>query len=80
MYATETQDEVAIRLDEQLAQDASGELRDRLMDELFLAAREIEATLASSSGPSDSQTLKDLLEAVRLSEAVVMDAWRAFHG
>jgi hypothetical protein len=79
MYATETQDDDATRLDEQIAQDRSGELRDQLIDELFLAAREIEMTLAGNPGQADAQTLRNLLEGVRLSETVVMDAWHAFH-
>jgi len=69
-----------MRLDEQIAQDESGGLRDRLIDELYLAGREIEAALAGNAGPASPETLRNLLEAVRLSEAVVMDAWHAFHG
>ena len=79
MYANEMHDDT-MRLDEQIAQDESGELRDRLIDELYLAVREIEAALAANTGPASPETLRNLLEAVQLSETVVVDAWHAFHG
>jgi LPS O-antigen subunit length determinant protein (WzzB/FepE family) len=80
MYATETQDDADARLDEQIAQDSSGELRDRLIDELYLAARELEEQLVGNPNQADAQTIRDLLEAVRLSEALVAAVWQAFHG
>jgi hypothetical protein len=79
MYATETQDSTTTGLDRLLAEDASGELRDRLIDELYLAAREIEVVLRDLRAPDEAGTLRDLLEAVKLAGTVVEEAWQAFH-
>jgi hypothetical protein len=79
MYATETQDSEAT-LEQQLAQDTAGELRDRLLDELFLAASDIEEALANGSEIADAPILRELLEATRIAQTTVAEVWRSFHG
>jgi len=80
MSATETHDGMAPGLDDQLAEDASGQLRDSLLDELFLAANHLETVLADGCERDEAEMLRKLLGAVRVAETVVSDAWRAFHG
>lgn len=81
MYQTETQENTATALlDDQLRGDESGQARDRLIDELNLAADEIRAALGEQHATAELEILKDLLEAVALSETVVADVWSSFHG
>lgn len=81
MYEPETQEATEVtELEEQLERDGSGELRDKLIDELQVAAEEIRAALGGEPAAADVQVLKGLLEAVKLSESVVTDTWNAFHG
>lgn len=80
MYQTETQASTEIiALDKRLELDASGELRDRLTDELQIAADEVEAALGGEPAAADVRILKSLLEAIKLSAGVVMEVWTAFH-
>lgn len=67
-------------LNEQLARDASGKLRDEVLDELAIAAQDIEAALGGPCAPSDAQVLGDLLGALRIGESVVAQVWHSFHG
>lgn len=64
-------------LDKQLARDASGELRDQMLDELALAAQDIEAALGGKVDATTAQVLGNLLRAVKTSEGVVTDGWRS---
>jgi len=64
-------------LDKQLARDTSGELRDVLLDELALAAQDIEAALAGKLDATAARVLGNLLRAVRTSERVVTEGWRS---
>jgi hypothetical protein len=64
-------------LDKQLARDESGELRDQMLDELALAAQDIEAALGGKLDATAAQVLGNLLRAVRTSERVVTEGWRA---
>ena len=64
-------------LDKQLARDSSGELRDQMLDELALAALDIEAALGGKLDATAAQVLGDLLRAVRTSERVVTEGWRS---
>jgi hypothetical protein len=80
MYAAETQDSTGIALNEQLAKDASGEIKDQWLDELDLAARQIATALNSETDAAAAQTLRNLLEAVRLGEKAITEVWRSFHG
>lgn len=80
MYGPETQQGIGvIALNESLERDDAGQFRDRLMDELGVAADEINAILAGDITPADRQVLKGLLESVKLSESIVTDVWNAFH-
>jgi len=68
-------------LNEQLARDSSGKLHEEVLDELAVAAQEIELTLAGGGLPEgDAQVLRDLLEAVRLGETIVTQTWKSVHG
>ena len=67
-------------LNEQLARDASGKLRDEVLDELAIAAQDIEAALGSQCPPGDAQVLRDLLGALRTGESVVAQVWHSFLG
>lgn len=64
-------------LDKQLARDSSGELRDQMLDELALAAQDIEAALEGKPDATAAQVLGNLLRAVKASERVVTEGWRA---
>jgi hypothetical protein len=79
MYEPEAQDSIHVVLNEQLERDASGELRDRLTDELQVAATEIKEALGGGPALADAAVLKGLLEAVGLCEQAVVDVWKAFH-
>ena len=63
-------------LDKQLARDSSGELRDRMLDELALAAQDIETALGGKLDATAAQVLGNLLRAVKTSERVVIEGWR----
>lgn len=64
-------------LDKQLARDASGELRDQMLDELALAAQDVEVALGGKLDATTAQVLGNLLRAVKTSERVVTDGWRS---
>jgi hypothetical protein len=64
-------------LDKQLARDASGELRDQMLDELALAEQDIEAALGGKLDATTAQVLGNLLRAVRTSQCVVTEGWRS---
>jgi hypothetical protein len=64
-------------LDKQLARDGSGKLRDRMLDELALAAQDIEAAQGGSPDAAAARVLDNLLRAVRTSERIVAEGWRA---
>lgn len=64
-------------LDKQLARDSSGELRDQMLDELALAAQDIEAALGGKLDATAAQVLGNLLRAVKTSERVVTEGWRS---
>jgi hypothetical protein len=64
-------------LDKQLARDSAGELRDQMLDELALAAQDIEAALGGKVDATTAQVLGNLLRAVKTSEHVVTDGWRS---
>lgn len=80
MYSEEAQESTQIVLNEQLECDRTGELRDRLSDELHVAAAEIEAALGGKPDPAQAEMLKELLAAVRLGDSVLGEVWKAFHG
>jgi hypothetical protein len=69
----------AAPLNAQLSNDAGGELRDKILDELSVAAHDIEAVLANNPDPSYVGVLSNLLQAVRLAERIVDEAWSSFH-
>ena len=72
------EDEVA-PLSQRLATDGAGALRDELLDELALAAADIETALGRESNATQAQTLHDLLQVVRMSEGVVAETWSSLH-
>ncbi len=74
------QEEAQAALNQQLEHDSTGELRDRWVDELMDAARAIEAALAGRPPAGDTEVLRDLLDAVRLGERVLLDVWNSLHG
>lgn len=80
MYCEETPESTQIVLNEQLECDRSGELRDRLSDELHVAAAEIEAALGGKPDPAQVAMLRELLEAAKLGDRVLGEVWKAFHG
>jgi hypothetical protein len=69
-----------VTLNEQLLRDTQGALRDQVLDELALAAQEIELALEAKSNGANAQVLRDLLAAVRLGETVVAQTWELAHG
>ena len=69
-----------VTLNEQLLRDTQGALRDQVLDELALAAQEIELALEAKSNGANAQVLRDLLAAVRLGETVVAETWELAHG
>ena len=65
---------------EQLRDDSSGQVRDRWLDELVVAADDIAAALGTHAESSnEAQTLRDLLASVQLSERVLVEVWNALH-
>jgi hypothetical protein len=84
MHARQTEESTAVALEQQqlerqLERDASGELRDRLFGELHGAAQDVETALARGDA-SAAKILQPLLEAVRLSQDLVLDVWDSLHG
>ena len=69
-----------IPLNQRLASDAAGALRDELLDELAVAAADIETALGRGVDAAQAPVLRDLLQAVRLSEGVVAGVWTSLHG
>jgi hypothetical protein len=67
------------QLERQLSLDESGELRDRLFGELQAAAQDIETALARKTDTGQAGVLQPLLEAVRLSEYLVLELWDSLH-
>lgn len=81
MSTTESQQSTRpVALNEQLESDKSGELRDRMVDELQVAAGEIRAALGSEVAEADAAILKGLLDAVTLGEGALVEVWNTFHG
>lgn len=75
-------DEQRIELDlsEQLRGDVTGEIRDRLVEQLRAAASDIEAALERRPPPPQAEVLKGLQGAVGLSECVLVEVWNSLHG
>lgn len=67
-------------LKRQLERDKSGELRDRLFGELHGAEQDIETALARKPDAEQVRVLQPLLQAVRLSENLVLEYWESLHG
>jgi hypothetical protein len=92
MYGTRTWQGMAARdnaaalrgseatLNEQLARDCSGKLRDEVLDELAVAAQDIEASLEAGPDEANERVLRDLLAALRLGESIVAQVWQSVHG
>jgi hypothetical protein len=78
--ATEPHADEDVPLNERLAGDGGGALRDELLDELAVAAVDIEVALGRESDAAQAQMLRNLLQAVRLGEGVVAEAWNSLHG
>jgi hypothetical protein len=84
MHARQTEESTAAALEQQqlerqLERDTSAELRDRLFCELQGAAQDIETALARGEA-GEAKILQPLLEAVRLSQDLVLDVWDSLHG
>jgi hypothetical protein len=69
-----------VTLNEQLLRDSDGTLRDQVLDELALAAQEIELALGARLNETNAQVLRALLAAVRVGETVVAETWELAHG
>jgi hypothetical protein len=92
MYVSQTRSQMKVRdngaalrgaevtLNEQLVRDTQGKLRDEVLDELAVAAEEIELALEGKSGEADARVLRDLLAAVQLGETIVTQTWELVHG
>lgn len=80
MSTTESQESTKVlALNEQLESDKTGELRDRLIAELQVAADEIKAALGGGPAETEAAVLKGLLEAVKCGEGVLVEVWNGFH-
>lgn len=66
-------------LNQRLAADGAGALRDQLLDELALAGADIETALRSEADATQTQVLRELLQALRLGEGVVAETWESLH-
>ena len=80
MYEPQSDESVQLVLNERLECDASGELRKQLIEELQMATQDIGAALDERPGAAQVEVLHNLLEAVRLSECILMEVWDSFHG
>lgn len=69
-----------VTLNEQLLRDPQGKLRDQVLDELAVAAQEIELALEGKLSEAHARVLGELLDAVRLGEAIVTQTWEFAHG
>jgi hypothetical protein len=69
-----------VTLNEQLVRDSQGKLRDEVLDELAIAAQEIELALAGKLEEANARLLGELLAAVRLGETIVAQTWKSVHG
>jgi hypothetical protein len=67
-------------LNEQLRCDSTGKRRDEVLDELAVAAQEIEFALAGGVSEPHEKVLRDLLDAIRLGESIVTQTWDWAHG
>jgi hypothetical protein len=67
------------QLERQLQRDESGELRDRLFGELHGAALSIETVLAGHPEARQTRILRPLLEAINLSQRLILEAWNSLH-
>jgi hypothetical protein len=65
---------------QQLERDRTGELRDRWLGELQAASSVVEAALAAGPPAEKEEVLRNLLEAMRTGEHVLLDVWSALHG
>jgi len=74
------EDGAEAELIERLKHDESGKLRDECIDELRVAATDIEAALADGVDAGQETLLRELLEVVRLSEIVLTEVWESFRG
>lgn len=84
-HTTEADQEAALRgadvtLNEQLLRDTQGTRRDEVLDELAIAAQEIQLALQSRLSEANVRVLRDLLAAVRVGETVVAESWALVHG
>jgi hypothetical protein len=66
-------------LNDQLARDTSGKLRDEVLDELAVAADTIEVALDGNVSETNARVLRDLLAAIRLGETIVTETWNSVH-
>ena len=66
-------------LDDQLRRDESGDLRDQLTDELAMAVQDIETALAGELAGSEAEILRDLLQALKISESILLQVWDSMH-
>ncbi len=67
-------------LNEQLLRDTSGKLRDQILDELAVAAQDVETALDGNPAASRAEVLRNLLDAIRLGESIVAEVWNSVHG
>ena len=80
MYPMPGEPRTEFDLSEQLRSDVTGELRDKLVEELRAAASDIDAALERRPAPEQAEILKALLGAVGLSECVLVEVWNSLHG
>jgi hypothetical protein len=92
MYGSQTRSQMRVKdnaaalrgaevtLNEQLVRDTQGKLRDEVLDELAIAAQEIELALEGKLGEANARLLGELLAAVRLGETIVAQTWKSVHG
>ena len=66
-------------LEEQLQQDGSGALRDRLRDEFAQSASRIKRTLNGGVTPAEFQSLSKLVAAYDAAGTVVEKVWQRTH-
>jgi hypothetical protein len=66
-------------LNDQLARDTTGKLRDEVLDELAVAADTLEEALNGNVNGTNARVLRDLLAAIRLGETIVTETWSSVH-